>query len=154
MDPPVPTPPTYDLAHLQAIHQWLFQDVYEWAGQLRVRDYNKGFSSFWPLDSLARRSESVFGRLASGPLMDHDVPDDRFLSLLSFLYLDVNHLHPFREGNGRAQRTFLDDVAAISGRTIAWEAISREENDSACAASLAEQTNQPLADLLRNRIRR
>lgn len=37
-----PANPTYDLAHLQAIHQWLFQDVFEWAGNLRRRDIRKG----------------------------------------------------------------------------------------------------------------
>lgn len=56
----VPEPPTYDLAHLCGIHRWLFQDLYDWAGEIRTWDYSKQGSQFWPSDSIRPRAQRAF----------------------------------------------------------------------------------------------
>ncbi|MFL0422589.1 MULTISPECIES: Fic family protein [Kocuria] len=49
----------------------------------------------------------------------------------STLLEQVNYVHPFREGNGRTQRAYLDQIAALSGRTLSWRNIGRIENERA-----------------------
>ncbi len=140
---------TFDASHLSAIHRHLFQDVYEWAGLFRTVGIGKaGPDGFWPSDTLAARATKIFDRLRAGLLMSATVDDATFLREIASLYLDINQLHPFREGNGRTQRVFLNDVAAISNRVIDWRLISRDQNDEACAATLATQSSAALEQLL------
>lgn len=141
--------PTYDSAHLKGIHHHLFQDVYDWAGQFRRVGIGKGGpDGFWPYDTLESRAQRIFTRLATSNLLDPTVTDTDFLSGIALLYLDVNHLHPFREGNGRTQRIFLNEVASVSKRVILWRHVTREANDSACADSMLTQSPRRLAELL------
>lgn len=143
-----PRAPPFDLDHLRAIHRWLFQDLFDWAGQTRRGDYDKGGTQFWPSDSLETRATKVFALLRTSPLMDPAVRDDPFAAHISVLYLDLNHLHPFREGNGRAQRAFLNDVAWVSGRAVDWSVISRSDNDKSSRDAVLSQSAAHLRRLL------
>jgi len=107
----------FDLAHLRAIHRHLFQDLYAWAGELRTVEIAKGGHQFQfrqfietgmadvhrrleQADFLRGLSGAVFAR-AAGPIMG-----------------DVNYVHPFREGNGRAQLQYLEQLADQAGHPI------------------------------------
>jgi cell filamentation protein len=139
---------TFRADHLAAIHQWLFQDLFAWAGVHRTRDYTKGGTQFWPADSLGRRLDKVLDALARSDLLTGVPEDDDLTAALAWLYLDLNHLHPFREGNGRTQRHFLGEVAAISGRILDWSLLDRAENDAACALATQSGNPGPLRALL------
>ena len=141
-------PPTFDLAHLQAIHRWLFGDLFDWAGEIRESDQAKGETQFWPSDTLEERADKIFEWLHAGPLLHPEVDDDVFVTHISDLYLELNHLHPFRDGNGRTQRAFLNDVAWLSGRAIDWSVISRVDNDAASERAVGTQTALHLRKLL------
>jgi cell filamentation protein len=134
--------------HLCSIHHWLFGDLYEWAGAYRRTDFSKGQTQFWDFNGIEARLTKVLGRLREGPLLAEVVDDDVFLRGLADLYLDLNHLHPFREGNGRTQRIFLGHVAGISGRSLDWTQVRKEENDKACASATVHQNPAPLRVLL------
>jgi cell filamentation protein len=54
-----------------------------------------------------------------------------FVAGLAEAYADVNALHPFREGNGRAQRAFLKQLSADVGRTISWAGLDPAQNEAA-----------------------
>ncbi|WGL51843.1 Fic family protein [Nocardioides sp. BP30] len=143
-----PVERTFTAAHLRALHGWLFGDVYDWAGNYRSEDFSKGGTHFWPHDLIDARLTKVLVRLHEGPLLSEVVEDEVFLSGLALLYLDLNHVHPFREGNGRAQRSFLADVAQVSGRSVDWTLLDKDRNDRACAAATRSQNPAPLRALL------
>jgi cell filamentation protein len=108
----------FDLKHLQRIHYAIFQDVYEWAGLLRNVGIGKNFTQFASAEYLESSASDIFDRLARENYL-------RGLSVRDFaksaaLYLsDVNALHPFRDGNGRAQREFFRDLALKAGYMLA-----------------------------------
>lgn len=97
---------------------------------------------------LLRGSDYTFQHLADGPLLRDTVTDDEFLDYASVLLGNLNYLHPFREGNGRAQRAFLDAVAARSGRKLTWRNVSEEENIAASIASFDNPHSSALKQLL------
>jgi len=139
---------SFTAEHLCRIHRWLFGDIYDWAGQYRCTDFSKGRTHFWDFHGIEARLTKVLGRLREGPLLRPEVDDGVFLGGLAELYLDLNHIHPFREGNGRTQRTFLGHVAEASGRSIDWALLGKESNDRACAAATVSQSPAPLRALL------
>ncbi len=100
----------FDLSHLRAIHKHLFQDVYDWAGEIRTAEIAKGGQQFQPRGYIEAFAE------AAGHIMG-----------------DVNYVHPFREGNGRTQLVYLRQLGGHAGHAID---LSRFERDSWLAASI------------------
>jgi cell filamentation protein len=128
-----PKPGRYDLAHLQALHRHIFQDIYEWAGELRTVALGRG-----RLFSLPRHLEAdadeLFSWLARA---DHlrGLDRDAFVDGLTELFADLNALHPFRDGNGRTQRALLGQLAVDAGHPIHWAAMDPAENVAASKAA-------------------
>ncbi|MCW2751724.1 MAG: filamentation induced by cAMP protein Fic [Aeromicrobium sp.] len=123
---------TYNLDHLQAIHRYLFQDVYEWAGELRTVGMNKGEGeSFMPPLGIEQPFGHVEQRIRETDLLDNIV-DERLPSEIAYLYDYANFAHPFREGNGRAQREFFDQLLAESGHGLDWDLIGQSQLHDAC----------------------
>lgn len=136
----------FDLAHLQAIHRHLFQDIYEWAGELRTVDISKGNSRFANCGMI----ESYLGkelRRLPGERFLLGLPPELFVARLAHYMSEINAAHPFREGNGRAQRVFLSQLAEQAGYFIGFEEASRDEMYAAMIASFHGNT-KPLTDLL------
>jgi cell filamentation protein len=109
-------PRTYDGDHLRAIHQYLFQDVYEWAGKHRRVDMSKDLAGeeivFAPTDlidgAISEAADVV--RSVDWPSTDQT----EFAHATAETYSWLNYAHPFREGNGRAAKVFLHHVAEQS----------------------------------------
>ena len=103
----------YDFAHLKAIHKYIFQDLYEWAGRERTVEIGKGnlFCTTMFIQDYAR---SVFSKYFPQCYESKGSFGD-FLRVLADNYGDLNALHPFREGNGRAQREFARLVCLECG---------------------------------------
>jgi len=110
--------------HLRAIHRHLFGDVYEWAGELRNIDISKGGSKFAHHGHLESAAAPVFKELAKENNLAGLDPE-RFSERAAHYVGELNALHPFREGNGRAQREFIGHVAQANGYSIAWENVSQ-----------------------------
>lgn len=103
----------FDFKRLKQIHNFLFQDVYSWAGKPRTCAIAKKDLFCLPeyIDSYAN---DVFGKLEQEKyFIKYDV--DTTLNKLVDLFSDINALHPFREGNGRSQREFIEELAKING---------------------------------------
>ena len=126
-------PGRYDLAHLQAFHRYILGDVYDWAGQLRTVSIAKG-SVFCLPQHLESYAADVFGRLAAADRL-RGLARDPFITGLAGFLADVNALHPFREGNGRAQRAFFSQLAHDAGHHIAWVRMDPDRNMAASAAA-------------------
>jgi cell filamentation protein len=127
----------YDLPALKAVHRQLFADVYDWAGELRTVDLAKGASTFARARHLRPAAEQVFRRLArDGQLRDLDRP--RFARAAGRLLADLNALHPFREGNGRAQRAFMQLLARDAGYQLRWGDVDPSENVAVSTAAMSD----------------
>ncbi|MCL2422512.1 MAG: Fic family protein [Micrococcales bacterium] len=137
---------TGDLAELRAIHRWLFQDVYEWAGQLRTVDLRKnieGADYFLPVSMIERAAGFAADELDTDGALRH-MGRDRFVERLAYHYDQLNYLHPFREGNGRTQRVFWSRVARDAGWQLDWRAVHGSTNDQACRDAAVRRDFGPL----------
>ena len=110
----------FDLAHLQAIHKYLFSDLYEWAGQLRTIDISKGGNRFANHMHIESAAAPIFQQLANEKYLA-GLGAEAFSNRVAYYLGELNALHPFREGNGRAQREFISHLAIANGHYVAWE---------------------------------
>ena len=98
------------VSHYLAIHHHLFQDVYDWAGKFRTVRLTKGGSTFCYPENIASEMRRRFIWLKDQDyLRDLDVA--AFAEKAAHFLAELNAIHPFREGNGRAQLTFLALIA-------------------------------------------
>lgn len=123
-------PGAYDRKHLQRFHRELFGDVYPWAGELRTVGLSKGHPFCLP-PFIVEQLDTQFAALARNRYL-LDLPRDAFVARFAELYGEINAIHPFREGNGRAQRAFLRQLAAAAGWSVSWEGLGKQANDEAC----------------------
>ena len=107
----------FDLTHLRAIHRHLFQDVYDWAGELRTVEINKGGHQFQFRRYIQTGMADVYRRLTQSDFLKGLNSDD-FAQQAGVIMGDVNYVHPFREGNGRTQAQYLKQLAAQAGHAL------------------------------------
>jgi len=143
---------TFDFDHLKGIHKHLFQDVYEWAGQTRHVDIAKGETRFLPHSLIERGAYNVFSELKEQNYLKGLAPGD-FSKYAGYYLGEINHIHPFREGNGRAQREFINQLAHHNGYYIEWKNVSQKqmieasvEADKGNAKPMATLIHENLAD--------
>ena len=109
---------------LQDIHKILFQDIYDFAGELRTVNISKGNFRFVPVMYLAEAVKTI-----------EDMPQSTFDEIIE-KYVEMNVAHPFREGNGRSMRLWLDHMlCAELQKTIDWSQIDKEKYLSAMERS-------------------
>ncbi|MCW8329414.1 putative adenosine monophosphate-protein transferase Fic [Photobacterium sp. SDRW27] len=116
----------FNLPYLQKIHQYLFQDLYSWAGQIRQVDITKGQTRFCHVHNIQREVERLFRELEQDDLLC-GLPFERFIHAIAHYYCELNVIHPFREGNGRVQRIFFEILAINAGYELCWEGINLKE---------------------------
>lgn len=126
-----PIPGQFDLQHLQQIHKHVFQDMYAWAGQLRQIDFAKRgadglVSQFMPAAVLEIKGEQLAKHIAErNGLKGLSHPE--FIKALAEVHTKLNELHPFREGNGRAVRVFLSQLASQAGYEIDLTKVDKDQ---------------------------
>ena len=103
----------YDFAHLKSIHKYIFQDIYAWAGKERTVEIGKG-NLFCTTYCIPEYAKTVFAKYFSQCYENKD-NFTTFVRVFADNYGDLNALHPFREGNGRAQREFARIVCMECG---------------------------------------
>ena len=109
---------------LQDIHKVLFQDIYDFAGELRTVNISKGNFRFVPVMYLAEAVKTI-----------EDMPQSTFDEIIE-KYVEMNVAHPFREGNGRSMRLWLDHMLCVElKKTIDWSQIDKEKYLSAMERS-------------------
>ncbi|MBS0156799.1 MAG: Fic family protein [Nitrospira sp.] len=147
-----PIPGAFDLHHLQAIHRHLFGDVYDWAGQLRTVDLTKDTSRFAHHAYLERAAGKMFRELAQENYL-RGLEPSAFSRRAAHYLAEMNALHPFREGNGRAQREFLSQLARDNHYAIAWEQITQADMLNASRRSFSGDL-APLTTLIHHNLHR
>ena len=101
---------------LQKIHAYLFSDIYDFAGKIRTVNLAKGNFRFAPLIYLGAALENI-----------DKMPQSDFDEIVE-KYVEMNIAHPFREGNGRATRIWLDHILKTEiGRVVDWSKVDKED---------------------------
>lgn len=110
------TLPAGKFVTLQAIHKYLFEDIYDFAGELRTVNLAKGNFRFAPLMYLETALENI-----------DKMPQSTFDEIVE-KYVEMNIAHPFREGNGRSTRIWLDHILKNEiGKVIDWSKVDKED---------------------------
>lgn len=139
----------FDLKHMQSIHKHIFQDMYTWAGELRMLDISKNGTSFMPCQFIKPYSDQLFSKLnGDNYLCNLDI--DTFSKKFSYYTAEINIMHPFREGNGRTTREFIRCLANEAGYTIDYSKMNKDELLKALIKSTDEITD--LQRVIKNNI--
>lgn len=109
-----PISETFDFEHYKAIHKFLFEDIYDWAGKIRTVNLSKKGTHFVNADEIESTAEKCFARLKSENYFQNQDFDEFVDNIVDF-YCVTNMLHPFREGNGRTQRVFITQLIHFNG---------------------------------------
>ena len=101
---------------LQAIHKYLFEDIYDFAGKIRTVNLAKGNFRFAPLIYIDAALQNI-----------DRMPQSNFDEIIE-KYVEMNIAHPFREGNGRSMRIWLDHILKTEiDRVVDWSRIDKED---------------------------
>lgn len=138
----------FDAEHLKAIHRHLFQDVYEWAGRTRNEEVKltdgtvateplmrkPGGNHFLAGPIIPSALDKVAKDLREADYLRH-LPREEFTSRAADVMTEINAIHPFREGNGRSQRVFIELLAAQAGHRLDFSVVSKERMIQASVAA-------------------
>ena len=110
---------TFDVgtfAGLSAIHKYLFEDIYDFAGELRTVNIAKGNFRFAPLTYLQAALDNI-----------DKMPQSNFDEIVE-KYVEMNIAHPFRDGNGRSTRIWLDHILKNEiGKVVDWSKVDKDD---------------------------
>ena len=137
----------FGFEHYKAIHRYIFEDLYDWAGQVRTASISKKGTVFTLPESIEPLAVRIFtGLQKENCYIGYD--NDRYIESIVDFYCRTNMLHPFREGNGRTQRVFLTQLIRHSGHDINFSTI---DTDELMIATI--QSANGIVDYLRNLFR-
>ena len=122
-----------DFRYLRRLHKEIFGDIYTWAGEVRNVNINKG-TMFCSHLFITQQAEYIFSRLKKENYLQKCSEEEMPL-LLSYYLSEINALHPFREGNGRTQRLFIEILAERAGYEVDFSNVTAEEMIQASADS-------------------
>ena len=130
---PLPTG-RFSVTHYRAIHHHLFQDVYSWAGKFRTIRIAKGGNAFCFPEYIAPQMSALFAGLARENYL-RGRNTEAFITGATDFLTDLNHIHPFREGNGRAQLVFMAALSDRAGYPLNFDVFEPDEMLAAMIAS-------------------
>ena len=108
--------PAGKFSTLQVIHKYLFEDIYDFAGKIRTVNIAKGNFRFAPLMYI----ETALENIDKMPQLSFDEIVEK--------YVEMNIAHPFREGNGRSTRIWLDHILKNEiGKVVDWSKVDKED---------------------------
>jgi cell filamentation protein len=131
---------SFDPLHYRRIHRHLFQDVYAWAGRYRTVRTGKGGNWFCYPENIPDSMKQLFRRLVTADFQTGG-DDDRFLDALAEFLAELNAIHPFREGNGRAQLAFVHLLALRANKPLDLSRVRPDRFLPAMIESFAGETS-------------
>jgi cell filamentation protein len=140
----------FDLAHLKKLHFHIFQDIYDWAGELRTVDISRENSRFAHAQFIESAAKSLFNKLQQEHFLK-GLTIDQFALRAAHYLSEINVLHPFREGNGRAQRAFITQLCKEVGYSLDYSDLEQHELFNAMKEAF-HGNEQKIAQILKERL--
>jgi cell filamentation protein len=137
---PLPSGPLTSDYYL-AIHHHLFQDVYEWAGKIRSIRISKGDNAFCYPEYIEHELAKLFEGLAADNELS-GLDRTRFAEKAAAFLAELNAIHPFREGNGRTQLSFLVELSERAGHPLNLDTLDPQAVLSATIVSFSGDSQQ------------
>ncbi len=125
-----------NFGYLKRLHKHIFGDIYIWAGMTRTVNISKG-NMFCNCQFIDKMASEIFEELKKDNYLSGYDQED-FTLKLSYYLSEINALHPFREGNGRVQRLFIELLAAEAGYEVDFSGITEQQMISASAESFLQ----------------
>lgn len=130
----------FDIHHFVGIHEFLFEDIYPFAGLFRTENIAKGNFSFAQWQFIDKELIKLLNELKQeNYLKDLNIRD--MAKRLAYYMAELNVLHPFREGNGRTIREFTRQIAFNAGYILDTQNIDAKEILNACIKSVVDPTD-------------
>ena len=137
----------FSFKHLCSIHKHLFSDVYSWAGKTRTVDISKG-TVFCLVQFIESQFDDLYRKLKKENFLADITDKEEMSERLAYYLGEINMIHPFREGNGRTQRIYIEQLCLNNGRfEIDFTDVSKEEMIAASVRS-ANASNDMLEELI------
>jgi len=119
-------PGNFDAQHLKAMHKELFGDLYKWAGETRLVNISKG-SEFCRYEHIDEQLDTLFDKLKAENYLQDSSTLTSLAKRLAHYLGEINAIHPFREGNGRVQRMFVEHLAYAVGYDLNYAKIASSD---------------------------
>ncbi len=119
-----PVPETINFEYLKSIHRFIFQDIYDWAGEIRTVNISKGVE-FCRSEFIEENGKKIFDKINKENMKSMNKKE--ITSCLAHYLGEINAIHPFREGNGRVQRAVINIFAMKNGYYLNFSKIDNQE---------------------------
>ncbi len=116
----------FSTSHLLNIHKYIFQDVYPFAGKFRTEDIHKGNTMFCKSEFIAESLKKLLFGLKEEKFLK-GLSREVFVQRIAYYFIELNMIHPFREGNGRAIRMFIRQLSVKCKLEIDWTVLNKDE---------------------------
>ena len=130
----------FDTEHFIGIHQYLFEDIYSFAGKFRTENIAKGFFSFAEWEYIDEQLKELLDKLKNENYLK-DCSKEELINGLAYYMSELNVLHPFREGNGRTIREFIRELAYINGYLLDLQNTTSKKMLDASIKSVVDTTD-------------
>lgn len=131
---------TFDKKHFTYLHDFLFSDIYPFAGKFRTENIYKGSFTFASWEYIESELDRLLKELKSENFLQ-ELDKENLSKRLAYYLSELNVLHPFREGNGRTIREFIREIALQAGFTLDLQSTTPEEMFNACVKSVYDTTD-------------
>ena len=112
--------------HLCKIHKYMFEDIYPFAGHFRREDIMKGETRFITHTQIKSKLQALLLKLKEEDFLEK-MSYEAFIERSAYYFAELNYIHPFREGNGRAIREFMRLLFAYNSYEVDWSAVPSEQ---------------------------
>ena len=143
-------PAGYTPERLKFIHKYLFEDIFDFAGEYRQENITKENFRFSEYEYIEENIERIFKSINIDEMKK--MPFQKFVETISYIMTELNVLHPFREGNGRTIRELVREICFDCGCAIDWYEINHD--DILKAAKLAVLDEKEQIKMLRRSIKK
>src|SRR5699024_8487428 len=130
----------FDVKHINAIHKYLFEDIYPFAGKLRTENIAKGVFRFAEWEYIEPELERLLNELKQENYLDN-LSKEKLAERLAYYLSELNVLHPYREGNGRTIREFIRELALKNGYILDLRKVLPKDFLNACIKSIVDTSD-------------
>lgn len=130
----------FDVKHLNAIHTYLFEDIYQFAGKFRNENIAKGVFRFAEWEYIESELEKLLEQLKKENYLS-GLPKEKLADRLAYYLSELNVLHPYREGNGRTIREFIRELALKNGYVLNLSKVDPKDFLNASIKSIVDTSD-------------